>query len=123
MSLRSCPPPLAAARYLLEVLALMEWIGAVWPIHFRHTVSALEEIRRRQAADIQAIPRLWVTVNLNRPFWIEEREMIGDDWKKSLCAAQTTRPEIDWTTCRLRLCAPKIHDRDARRASRINGYQ
>src|SRR3974377_1237997 len=105
------------------MLAIVEWIWTVWPIHFRHTISALEEIRRRQAADIQAIPRLWVTVNFNRPFWIEECEMFGDDRKETLCAPQTTRPKIDVTTGRLGLRGPEHPQRRARRESRLAGAQ
>src|ERR1700733_11690273 len=105
------------------MLSVVEWIRAVWPIHLRHAVSAFEEIRRRQTADIQAIAGLWVTVNLNRPFCIEEREMFGVDREKSLRAPETARSEIDRTTRQLRLGGPKIHDGDARRASRINGHQ
>jgi len=37
------------------VLAILEWIWTIWPIHFRHTVFALEEVRHRQAADIQEL--------------------------------------------------------------------
>ena len=49
--------------------------------------------------------------------------MLGVDRKKSLRATQTTRPEIDLTADRLRFRGPKIQDRDARGASRINGHQ
>src|ERR1700678_4095560 len=49
--------------------------------------------------------------------------MFGANRKESLRATQTTRPKIDRTTGRLRLCCSNIQDGDARCASHINGDQ
>ena len=54
-----------------------------------------------------------MTMDFDRPFWIKQREMVGDDRQQSLRAPQTSRPKIDRTASRLRLRGSEIDNGDA----------
>ena len=75
------------------MFTVVERVGAIWPVHFRHAVFAFEEVWQRQSTNIQTIGGLWMPPNYNGPFGVQNRYVLGFDRQGMLCAARPPGPK------------------------------
>lgn len=64
----------------VPMVAVIERVGTIRPVHFGHAVFAFEEVWQRHRTEIQAISCLWMPPNENGPLGIQNRYMLGLDW-------------------------------------------